>query len=109
MKNLIMTVAAAATLLFASEKVNAQDTENKDIALNKTEVQAPVNDGFEKIEISELPKIVTDAVVVDKAGATVDEAFLNDELKVYKLTLVSEGQESETAYINEVGKWVEVK
>ena len=108
MKNLIMTVAAAATLLFATEKVNAQ-TENKNIALNQTEVQAPVNDGFEKIEISELPKIVTDAVVVDKAGATINEAFLNAELKVYKLTLTNEDLESETAYINEVGKWVEVK
>ncbi|MFI8377560.1 hypothetical protein [Leeuwenhoekiella sp. NPDC079379] len=109
MKNLIMTVAAAATLLFASDKVNAQDTKNRDIAMNQTEVQAPVNDGFEKIEISNLPKIVTDAVAVDKAGASVSEAFLNEELKVYKLTLEIKGQEPEMAYINEVGRWVEIK
>lgn len=104
-----MTVAAAATLLFATQEVKAQETENKDVAMNQTEVQAPATDGFEKIEVSELPKIVTDAVIVDKKGATVSEAFLNEELQVYKLTLKVEGSEPETAYINEMGKWVEIK
>ena len=107
-----MTVAAAATILFATQEVKAQETENKDIAINQTEVQAPIADGFEKVEISKLPKIITDAVKVDKEGATLTEAFLNEELNVYKLMLKAEGEEPalmETAYINEQGKWVELK
>ena len=87
-----MTVAAAATLLFSTQCATAQETENTDVAVNSTEVQAPIQDGFEKVETSALPKIITDAVLVDKAGAQ-----------------VIEGQDPQTAFINEVGRWVEIK
>ena len=40
MKNLVMTVAAAATMLFAAENVNAQ--EGEEVAVTTTELQAPV-------------------------------------------------------------------
>ncbi|WP_405330415.1 hypothetical protein [Leeuwenhoekiella sp. LLG6367-2.1] len=109
MKNLIMTVAAAATLLFSTQCATAQETENTDVAVNSTEVQAPIQDGFEKVETSTLPKIITDAVLVDKAGAQVSEAYINEDLKVYKLELQIEGQDPQTAFINEVGRWVEIK
>ncbi|MEH6658865.1 hypothetical protein [Leeuwenhoekiella marinoflava] len=109
MKNLVMTVAAAATMLFATQNIAAQETESKEVAMTETEVQAPVQDGFEKIETSALPEAVTNAVATDKAGSTVSEAYFNEELSVYKLMLQAEGAEAETAYINEEGKWVKIQ
>ncbi|RXG20632.1 hypothetical protein DSM02_2486 [Leeuwenhoekiella polynyae] len=103
-----MTVAAAATMLFATENITAQETESE-VAMTETEVQAPVQDGFEKIETSALPETVTNAVATDKAGSTVEEAYFNEELSVYKLMLKAEGAEAETAYINEEGKWVKIQ
>eukprot|EP01013_Petalomonas_cantuscygni_P029446 TRINITY_DN546_c0_g1_i1.p1 TRINITY_DN546_c0_g1~~TRINITY_DN546_c0_g1_i1.p1 ORF type:complete len:109 (+),score=0.54 TRINITY_DN546_c0_g1_i1:391-717(+) len=108
MKNLVMTVAAAATMLFATQNITAQETESE-VAMTETEVQAPVQDGFEKIETSALPETVTNAVATDKAGSTVEEAYFNEELSVYKLMLKAEGAEVETAYINEEGKWVKIQ
>ncbi|MFI8377559.1 hypothetical protein [Leeuwenhoekiella sp. NPDC079379] len=108
MKNLVMTVAAAATMIFAAQNMTAQETA-EDVAMNQTEAQAPVQDGFEKIEASALPETVTTAVTADKAGSEVTEAFFNEELGVYKLMLQAEGTEAETAYINAEGKWVTVK
>lgn len=109
MKSLVMTAAAAATMLFATQNINAQ-TASEDVAMTKTEVQAPAQqDGFEKVETSALPEKVTAAVAADKAGATVDQAFYNEKLKVYKLMLQAEGAEMETAYINEEGKWVKIQ
>ena len=103
-----MTVAAAATMLFATQNITAQETESE-VAMTETEVQAPVQDGFEKIETSALPETVTNAVATDKAGSTVEEAYFNEELSVYKLMLKAEGAEVETAYINEEGKWVKIQ
>ena len=129
MKKLVMTVAAATTMLFAAQNMTAQET-TQDVAMNETEVQAPVQDGFEKIEasalpdetevqapvegfeqieVSELPVTVTDAIEADKAGAEVTEAWVDNEKKTFKLILVAEGQEAETAYINAAGEWVEPK
>jgi len=108
MKNLVMTVAAAATMLFATQSIKAQET-TEDVAMMQTEVEAPVQDGFEKIETSALPETVTNAVATDKVGKTVGEAYYNEELKVYKVVLEAEGAEPETAYINEEGKWVEIQ
>ncbi|RXG18205.1 hypothetical protein DSM03_101885 [Leeuwenhoekiella aestuarii] len=103
-----MTVAAAATMLFATQNITAQETESE-VAMTETEVQAPVQDGFEKIETSALPETVTNAVATDKAGSKVEEAYFNEELSVYKLMLKAEGAEAETAYINEEGKWVKIQ
>ena len=108
MKKLVMTVAAATTMLFAAQNMTAQET-TQDVAMNETEVQAPVQDGFEKIEASALPEVVTNAIEADKAGSTVTEAYVNEELGVYKLTLQAEGSEAETAFINAEGKWVTVE
>ena len=107
MKKLVMTVAAATTMLFAAQNMTAQETIH-DVAMNETEVQAPV-EGFEQIEVSELPVTVTDAIEADKAGAEVTEAWVDNEKKTFKLILVAEGQEAETAYINAAGEWVEPK
>ena len=110
MKNLVMTVTAAATLLFAAQNTSAQET-SEEVAMAKTEVQAPVQqqDGFVKIEASALPEAVTNAIKADKEGLALEEAFYNEELKVYKLMLKAEGAEAETAYISEAGKWVKVQ
>ena len=69
MKNLVMTVAAAATMLFAAENVNAQ--EGEEVAVTTTELQAPV-EGYTKIDVADLPDTVTKAVAEDKEGG---EAF----------------------------------
>ncbi|MFI8377557.1 hypothetical protein [Leeuwenhoekiella sp. NPDC079379] len=107
MKKLVMTVAAATTMLFAAQNMTAQET-TQDVAMNETEVQAPV-EGFEQIEVSELPITVTDAIEADKAGSEVTEAWVDAEKKTFKLILVAEGAEAETAYINVAGEWVEPK
>ncbi|WP_073096246.1 hypothetical protein [Leeuwenhoekiella marinoflava] len=107
MKNLIMTVAAAATMFFAAEGVTAQETTGE-VAQATTELQAPV-EGYTKIEVSDLPVTVTKAVEEDKTGADVTEAWVDSENKTYKLTLSTEGAEPETAYINAAGEWIEPK
>lgn len=105
MKNLVMTVAAATTMLFAAQNINAQE-KTGEVAMNQMEAQVPV-DGYEKIEISELPVTVTKAIEADKAGSEVTEAWVDAEKKTFKLTLTAEGEEAETAYINAAGEWVE--
>ncbi|WP_442846878.1 hypothetical protein [Leeuwenhoekiella sp. H156] len=108
MKNLVMTVAAAATLLFATQNINAQEQTGGEMAVAKTQVEAPIQK-YTPIEVSELPVTVTDAVKEDKAGATVTEAWADAEKKTFKLTLEKEGAEAETAYINAAGEWIEPK
>ena len=107
MKNLVMTVAAAATMLFAAQGVTAQETTGE-LAQATTQLQAPV-DGYTKIEVSELPVTVTKAVEEDKEGAEITEAWVDSESKTFKLTLATEDAESETAYINAAGEWIEPK
>lgn len=102
-----MTVAAVATLLFATQEINAQET-TKDVAVASTQLQAPV-EGYTKIEVSDLPVTVTTAVEEDKAGSKVTEAWVDAEKKIFKLTLTAEGAEPETAYINAAGEWIEPK
>ena len=106
MKNLVMTVAAAATMLFAAENVNAQ--EGEEVAVTTTELQAPV-EGYTKIDVADLPDTVTKAVAEDKEGAKVAEAWVDAENKTFKLTLEAEDAEPETAYINAAGEWIEPK
>ncbi len=100
-----MTVAAAATMLFATENINAQEKTGGDIAAAKTQVEAPVQK-YSPIEVSKLPVTVTDAIKEDKSGATVKEAWADAEKKTFKLSLEMDG-ETETAYINAAGEWIE--
>ena len=60
---------------------------------------------YEPIEISALPESVTDAVSTDFAGATLAEAY-KDEEDNYKLVLTV-GEESKTVYTNATGEWIE--
>lgn len=108
MKKLIMSVAAATALLFATQTASAQE-KTEEVAMNKTEVQAPVQDGFEAVEVSALPETVLEAVAADKAGTKIAEAGFNADKELYKLELTAEGVEPETAYITADGTWVKPK
>ena len=103
-----MSVAAATALLFATQTASAQE-KTEEVAMNKTEVQAPVQNGFEAVETSALPEAVTEAVAADKAGSAISEASFNAEKEIYKLVLTAEGTEPETAYITADGTWVKPK
>tara|TARA_A100001518_G_C1176620_1_gene26213 strand:+ start:53 stop:391 length:339 start_codon:yes stop_codon:yes gene_type:complete len=101
MKNLMMTAAVAA-MIFATANTNAQSTQAEK-TLVKTEVA--VQEGFQKIETSNVPDAVKAAVQKDFEGASIAEAYINKK-KEFKLVLESEGGEAKTVYANAKGEWI---
>lgn len=62
-------------------------------------------DNFQRIDVSQLPKAIIDAVQRDFSGATIAEAYVN-ELSIYKLVLVS-GPDKKTFYADAQGNWID--
>ena len=107
MKNLIMTVAVAGTMLFATQAVTAQEETGTETTMEQT-TQSQDQD-YKEITTDKLPAPVTKAVETDFAGATVSKAYINEK-KEYKLVLETEaGAEPQTVYANAQGEWIEPK
>ena len=104
MKNLVMTVAAAATMIFATQGVNAQT----DTAMNTTATtQTMIKSEYEQVEVEALPETVTQAVATDYAGATISEAYIDEKDEKYKLVLkTEEGDEAHKVFISKEGEWL---
>tara|TARA_R110002020_G_scaffold191261_1_gene391079 strand:- start:476 stop:808 length:333 start_codon:yes stop_codon:yes gene_type:complete len=106
MKNLVMTIAVATTMLFATQGISAQeDTDSAMMTKDNSEIVA--QDTYNEIDTATLPEAVTAAVETDYAGASITEAYKNEN-DIYKLVLETEaGAEAETVYANAKGEWVE--
>ena len=103
MKDLRLIVAAAA-FVFSIGSVNAQEEiasiEEGTITENVVAVQ-----GYKVIEVSALPEEVMAALSKDFEGATIIEAFKDDN-DHFKL-IISIGDESKAVYANAAGEWIE--
>lgn len=102
MKKLGLTFAAIG--FFFATTTQAQETETTTEV--KTEVTTSVENDFEKIEVSELPEAVVNAVSTDFAGSLAEEAWVKEEegKKVYKLKV--NGQE-EPLFADAEGNWID--
>ena len=66
-----------------------------------------VTEDFAKIEISEIPTAVTEALSTNFPTAKVDKAYVNDE-KQYKLEVSLEDGTSGVLYADENGNWLDM-
>tara|TARA_B100001146_G_scaffold225185_1_gene247421 strand:+ start:12684 stop:13010 length:327 start_codon:yes stop_codon:yes gene_type:complete len=86
----------------AQEVASAKTTETP--TLEATQV-APTQDKFVEVKVADLPQAVTAAVASDKKGASVTQAFKNED-NVYRLVLTHEDGTSKKAMISADGKWI---
>jgi len=95
-------VAVAMVLGMGSTTVFAQDVQTAQVVATQ---QAP-QDEFVKIEVTELPQTVTDAVAKLGEGTTIKEAFVctKEDGKVFKLVLTAEDGTETTVLFNEKGE-----
>jgi hypothetical protein len=82
-----------------------QANERPFVLVNSTENVQKQEDNFQRIDVSQLPKAIVDAVQRDYSGATIAEAYVN-ELSIYKLVLVS-GPDKKTFYADAQGNWID--
>ena len=106
MKKICLTVVAASAMLFSAQNLSAQEPEQEQVTL---EAQAQESSDFRKIEISELPAEVQQAVERDFEGAVISEAYVKEHEGEQKFKLVvktAEGQEQEL-YADAQGNWID--
>lgn len=82
-----------------------QANERPVVLVSLTENIQKQEDNFQRIDVSQLPKAIVDAVQRDFSGATIAEAYVN-ELNIYKLVLVS-GLDKKTFYADAQGNWID--
>lgn len=82
-----------------------QANEKPFVTVSSTENIQKQEDNFQRIDVSQLPKEIVDAVQRDYSGATIAEAYVN-ELSIYKLVLVS-GPDKKTFYADAQGNWID--
>ncbi|QWX83275.1 hypothetical protein H0I23_12545 [Cellulophaga sp. HaHaR_3_176] len=82
----------------------AQESE---IAMISTEVIEDTQDNFSEIMAEALPQAVVEAVAKDFGTATINKAYVNEEMQ-YKLELSSEDGSASTVYADEEGNWIEL-
>lgn len=107
MKKLILTFAAIG-LFFTG--VQAQETETTTTTEVTTQTVVTENNGYNKIELAELPLAVSTAINRDFAVATTEEVWMRekDGKVVYKLKLNVEGK-NKMLYADAEGNWIEPK
>jgi uncharacterized membrane protein len=71
--------------------------------------QTPQTEEFVKIDSTEIPALVMNALAKDHVGATIKEAFVGqkDGVKIYKIVLTKEAEEI-TVLLNEKGEEVKL-
>lgn len=107
MKKLVLTFAAIG-LFFTG--VQAQETETTTTTEVITETVVSENNGYNKIEVAELPLAVTTAINRDFPVATTEEVWVRekDGKVVYKLKINVEGKNT-MLYADAEGNWIEKK
>lgn len=101
MKKIVLMVAVVACVAFASQNAQA-------VAVQAS-VENVMQDDFVKIEATDLPQAVQDAIAKSYEGNTVKEAYVAgaDGAKKYKVVLVDKEQKEQTVVLNESGEAVE--
>lgn len=103
MKRLMMSVAVIGMML-AVGNMKAQVPEQEEVEQN-----APEQEEFKPIEVSDVPDKVSDAVDEKYDDAKISSAAVNDD-DIYKLMVQTEGEMSlETVYFDEDGKEKEME
>ena len=98
MKKIVLMVAVAACVAFASQSVQASAVQ--------ASVENVMQDDFVKIEVKELPQAVQDAIVKSYEGSTVKEAYVAGADGA-KVVLADKDQKEQTVVLNEQGEVIE--
>ena len=107
MKKLVLTFAAIG-LFFTG--VQAQETETTNTTEVTTQTVVTDNNGYNKIEVAELPIAVTTSLTRDFAEATTEEVWVRekDGVVVYKLRINVDGK-PKMLYADAEGNWIDKK
>ena len=106
MKKICLTVVAASAMLFSAQSVSAQQAEQEKVVV-EAEVQETAE--YRKIEITELPAEVQQAVERDFEGALISEAYVKEqegEQKFKLLVKTADGEEQEL-FADAQGNWID--
>lgn len=106
MKKTLLTLVAAAAMIFSVQTATAQVTGEERAAM---EQEAQQQDDFELIEVQDLPNEVNQAVERDFQGATVSEAYVKekDGEKKYRVVLTTEQGQTRELYADAQGNWID--
>ena len=114
MKKLILTFGAIG-LFFTTTQAQVAETTTETSSEAYTEANSEVGmqkaeDGFEKIELTEVPAAVTEAISRDFADAGTQEAWVKEKegKKIYKIKLNVNGEEKKV-YADAEGNWIDMK
>lgn len=104
MKKILLVVALFMGLGSSAAIANVLVTSNV-----MTSPQVPQTEEFVKIDSTEIPALVMNALAKDHVGATIKEAFVGqkDGVKIYKIVLTKEAEEI-TVLLNEKGEEVKL-
>jgi len=102
MKRIFVTAVFALGSLTAF----AQEEATTAVEENTTEAVAE-QDGFSEVAAEELPEEVTAAVAKNYPTASIDKAYVNEDMH-YKLEVSLEDGTSGTLYADENGNWIEM-
>ena len=107
MKKICLTAVAASAMLFASQNVSAQEVAVKEDV--KVEATAQQTADFRKIEITEVPSEVQQALERDYEGAVISEAYVKEKEgeKKFKLVVKTADGLDQELYADAEGNWIE--
>ena len=109
MKKICLTVVAASAMLFSAQNLTAQEAVPTEVAVETT--QQELTD-YVKIEITDVPAEVQQALERDYEGAVISEAFVKEEEggeKKYKLVVKTAAGEEQELFADAQGNWIEDK
>lgn len=99
-------IFVTAVFALGSMTAFAQEESTTTVEENATEAVA-TQDGFAEVASEELPEAVTAAVAKNYPTASIDKAYVNEEMQ-YKLEVSLEDGTSGTLYADENGNWIEM-
>ena len=103
MKNLLFAAALSLGTLTAFAQDDIENTQTQ--ATEATEVVATAQDGFNEINSSDVPQLVSDALAKDYPDTKISKAFVNDKGQ-YKLEVAKEDGTTSELYADAKGKWI---
>ncbi len=101
MKNLMF----AAVLSLGTMTAFAQEEETTVEEVATEQVEA-TQDNYTEIAAEEVPAAISDALEAAHPGATISQAYMNDEAE-YKLEVAKEDGETAELYADAEGNWIE--
>lgn len=109
MKKISLSVLVASAMFFSVQNISAQEGEpQKEVEIEETVVQR-AQEEYSKIEIDSLPELVQEAVARDFSGATISEAFVNEQsgVKKYKIKVTTAEGDEKDLFADDQGNWID--